>query len=123
MKTINATAMIGLFLLLGTSETNAQRRTEVQLLSRQERVQDLMNILEIVRYKNNVNYTDIYDRSVLMYASSRGYTIACRILLRREADPYFKDKDGKSAMDYAGNPDIKTCLNEPATTTVFSRSK
>jgi len=55
MKTINATAMIGLFLLLGTSETNAQRGTEAQQLSRQERVQELMNTLEIARYVNNVN--------------------------------------------------------------------
>jgi hypothetical protein len=58
--------MIGLFLLLGTSEMQAQRRTEAQKLDHQERVQDLMNTLEIARYVNNVNYTGIYDRSVLM---------------------------------------------------------
>ena len=58
--------MIGLLLLLGTSETNAQRGTEAQQLSRQERVQDLMNTLEIAQYVNNVNYTALYDRSVLM---------------------------------------------------------
>jgi hypothetical protein len=45
---------------------NAQRGTEAQQLNRQERVQDLMNTLEIARYVNNVNYTGIYDRSVLM---------------------------------------------------------
>jgi len=78
MKSIYATALIGLFLLFGAVKVTAQTVTEEQKPTRQERLQDLANTVEISLTINNVNYTDIYDRSILMKASKSN---CCRFLL------------------------------------------
>ena len=62
---------------------------------------DLTKALEIVRKIDNVNYTDEYDRSLLMYASAKGYTSGCRVLLQRGADPDLQAIDGLTALMYA----------------------
>ena len=50
-----------------------------------------------------------------MYASSRGYTRACKILLRRGADPNLQAIDGATAgifASYSGNSKIVKLLLE-----------
>jgi ankyrin repeat protein len=94
MKTICSTALIGLFLLLCTGEIAAQTGPEAERSENQTRAKDLINTLAIVRSIKNVNYTDTYDRTYLMYASAKGYMQACRILIRRGADPDLQALDG-----------------------------
>jgi ankyrin repeat protein len=47
----------------------------------------------------------------LMAASLNGNTDIVKLLLEKGANPYLKDKEGKTALDYAGNPEIKNLLN------------
>ena len=47
----------------------------------------------------------------LMAASLNGNTDIVRLLLEKGANPALKDKEGKTAFDYAGNPEIKNLLN------------
>ena len=101
MKIIFTSALIGLFLFSGTNDLSAQAGNEEKRGDRQESAQDRINMLEIARYINNVNYTDIYDRSILMYAASKGYTKAVRILLNRGADPNLAAIDGATAGMFA----------------------
>lgn len=115
MKIIYAIALTGLFLLSGTGYLSAQGGKEEERANRQESAQDRINTLEIARYINNVNYTDIYDRSILMYASSKGYTKAVRIMLNRGADPNLAAIDGATAgmfSSYNGHAKIVRLLLE-----------
>jgi ankyrin repeat protein len=45
-----------------------------------------------------------------MVASVNGNTEIVKLLLEKGANPTLKDKEGKTALDYAGNPDIKKLL-------------
>jgi ankyrin repeat protein len=95
------TAMIGLFLLLCISEIQAQRLTEAEKLNYLLRLKDLRGSLMVVRNVDYVDYTDTYDRSLLMYAAANGYTRVCRILIRKGADPNLQAIDGITAAMYA----------------------
>ncbi len=101
MKTILTAAMIGLFLLPGTGEIQGQQGTNTERLYTRSRVEDLINTLYIVRNIDNVDHTDTHDRSLLMYASANGYKQACRILIRRGADPDLQALDGATAAMFA----------------------
>jgi len=56
-------------------------------------------------YSNRTaKYTD------LMVASMNGHADVVKLLLEKGANPDLKDNEGKTAMDYAGDPDIKNLL-------------
>ena len=49
--------------------------------------------------------------TALMQATQNGHTEVVRVLLTRGADPDLKDKQGRSAIDYASNFFIRNLLN------------
>ena len=95
---LTLTVVSMMFLL---SETYGQGASGVKSLARQERAADIRSTVELARSMTNVNYTDMYDRSLLMYAASKGYARACRILLRRGADPNIQAIDGATSGMFA----------------------
>jgi ankyrin repeat protein len=93
--------LIGLLLLICSVKTEGQRATEAEKMARLERQEDRINTIFIVRKIDNVDYTDTHDRTLLMHASANGYAKACRILLRRGADPNLQSIEGLTAPMYA----------------------
>jgi ankyrin repeat protein len=49
--------------------------------------------------------------TALMVASINGQTDIVSLLLDKGANPELKTSEGKTAADYAGNPDIKSLLD------------
>ena len=101
MKTISSAAIIGLFALLLSGEVKAQAETREQELNAVSAENDLETTVQIAKTIENVNRTDPYDRSLLMYSSAKGYSQAVRILLGRGADPDLQAIDGLTALMYA----------------------
>ena len=86
MKTQYLFALTVVSLMCFLPDSHAQGTSGARSLARQERAADVSSTVELARSMTDVNYTDVYDRSLLMYAASKGYARACRILLRRGAD-------------------------------------
>ena len=101
MKTICYIALFGTLLLTFNEELPGQERTESDKLLSQLIVKDRRNANLTVQKIDNPNYADIYDRTLLMYASADGYTKVCRTLLRKGADPDLDAIDGTTAAMYA----------------------
>ena len=101
MKTGHIFPLIVIYFLSVMTETLAQGTPETKSIARQKKAADKSNTVELARSMNNVNYTDVYDRSLLMYAASKGYSRACRILLRRGADPNIQAIDGATSGMFA----------------------
>jgi ankyrin repeat protein len=59
--------------------------------------------------RRTAKYTD------LMVASMNGYAEIVKLLLEKGGNPSLKDNEGKTALDYAGNPDIKNLLKRSVT--------
>ena len=70
MKRVFSSVAIVCFIFISIGEVNAQNGTENQKKRPVSRFEARMNLLEFARTTNNVNYTDTYDRSMLMYASA-----------------------------------------------------
>jgi ankyrin repeat protein len=58
-----------------------------------------------------VNARDIAGRTPLMRAADARQAEVVRLLLQSRADPAAVDRDGKTAMDYAGTQEIKDLLS------------
>ena len=101
MKTISYIVLIGMLLLPCKDEVLAQGKTEAERLLYQLIVKDRSNANSTVQKIDYVNYADIYDRTLLMYASANGYTKVCRTLIRKGADPNLHAIDGTTAAMYA----------------------
>jgi ankyrin repeat protein len=56
--------------------------------------------------RRTVRFTD------LMVASMNGYAEIVKLLLDKGANPGLKDTEGKTAWDYAGNPDIRSLIEK-----------
>lgn len=54
-----------------------------------------------------------YGETPLMMASSRGKTDVVNYMLLNGSDPKVKDPDGKTAIDFASNQEIKDLLKNP----------
>ena len=94
MKRILSAAMIFVMALMAGPDLKAQgvalEEELIYLLGSKNR----KAASELVRNIRYVDYTDLYDRSLLMYASANGYTNICRILLNKGADPDYQPLDG-----------------------------
>ena len=108
MKTFFLDIMIALFLLLCINEIKGQEGLEEEKLIYLMSIKDRQNALVTVRYIRNVDYADIYDRSLLMHASVNGFSRVCRILIRKGADPNLQAIDGVTA---APAPSARTLLS------------
>ena len=62
-----------------------------------------------IDFRRTAKYTD------LMVASMNGYADIVKLLLEKGANPTLTDNEGKTAIDYAGNPDIKNLLKRTGT--------
>lgn len=60
--------------------------------------------------KNNLNYRDENGRTVLIYASLRGYTECVELLLRAGANPNIPEKYGWTALMYVSLRGYTECL-------------
>ncbi|HQB37637.1 MAG TPA: hypothetical protein PLI41_08850, partial [Bacteroidales bacterium] len=73
MKTVcGKTFIIFLLLIFSADAVNAQKLTEAERLYYFMGTKDRINGATSARHIDEVNYTDIYDRSLLMHASVRG---------------------------------------------------
>jgi len=54
--------------------------------------------------------TILFDLSLLMYASEIGCKELGKELIEESANPFLRTGEGKTALDYAGNDDIKSLL-------------
>jgi ankyrin repeat protein len=50
--------------------------------------------------------------TALILASYKGYTKVVRLLLDKRANPNLKSNEGKTALDYAANSEIKNLLTK-----------
>ncbi|NMD02572.1 MAG: ankyrin repeat domain-containing protein, partial [Bacteroidales bacterium] len=101
MKTVYHKFFIFLSLLITFGSLNAQKTSEAERLYYFMGINDRLNGAASARHIDEVNYTDIYDRSLLMHASVGGFNRICRILLRKGADPDLQAIDGVTAPMYA----------------------
>lgn len=57
-----------------------------------------------------IDYADEMGTTPLMYAAGRNHPEVVRILLEAGADPAPRDRDGKSALDYARQVDAEAAV-------------
>jgi ankyrin repeat protein len=56
--------------------------------------------------EKTVKFTD------LMAAAANGHTEVVKLLLEKGANPDLQDNESRTALDYAGNPDIRLLLSK-----------
>ena len=61
---------------------------------------------------NNLNSQDLLGKTLLMYAAEFEHENIVKYLLEQNAKKDLKDKEGKTALDYADIPEIKKILKE-----------
>lgn len=68
----------------------------------------------LVRYKGDVNATDIHKRTPLHWAAMNGRHKAVMVLIKAGADLDAKDKDGKTPVDLTVDDKVEAILKKAA---------
>ncbi len=98
MKRYCLIAIIAVFLLHCTTGIQAQKSKQAEKLIEAIETNNLDKALIIVENIDFVNYQDNSGNSLLIQASSKGFTEVCRKLIEKGAKLDLQDKDGSTAL-------------------------